>query len=220
MEWNNLSYLKNSKLNNCKPGHTRIFAENNVAINNCELHGTIYVGFGSYINSGAIRGTTEIGRYCSIGRDVKIGLGSHNLSSLSTSSFLEHLGNNDDAPDVCIQKSPERHLIIGNDVWIGDNTLIKKGIKIGNGAIIGAGSIVTKDVPNFAVIVGAPARIIKYRFNEETISKLENLKWWNIDPEILHNLPQGLTVESYIEILSHSQKKYEKSFKVIYPVLD
>lgn len=218
MERNNLSYLKDSKLNNCKPGHTRIFAENNVAINNCELHGTIYIGFGSYINSGAIRGTTEIGRYCSIGRDVKVGLGSHNLSSLSTSSFLEHLGNKEDAPDVCIQKSPERHLIIGNDVWIGDNTLIKKGIKIGNGAIIGAGSIVTKDVPNFAVIVGAPAKIIKYRFSNEIIDKLENLQWWNINPEILHKLPEGLSVERYIEILDDAQKTYKKSFKVIYPL--
>ena len=218
MERNNLSYLKDSKLNNCKPGHTRIFAESNVAINNCELHGTIYVGFGSYINSGAIRGTTEIGRYCSIGRDVKIGLGSHNLSSLSTSSFLEHLGNKEDAPDVCIQKSPERHLIIGNDVWIGDNTLIKKGIKIGDGAIIGAGSIVTKDVPNFAVIVGAPAKIIKYRFSNEIIDKLEHLQWWDISPEILHKLPEGLSVERYIEMLDDAQKAYKKSFKVIYPL--
>lgn len=218
MERNNLSYLKDSKLNNCKPGHTRIFAESNVAINNCELHGTIYVGFGSYINSGAIRGTTEIGRYCSIGRDVKIGLGSHNLSSLSTSSFLEHLGNKEDAPDVCIQKSPERHLIIGNDVWIGDNTLIKKGIKIGDGAIIGAGSIVTKDVPNFAVIVGAPAKIIKYRFSNEIIDKLEHLQWWDISPEILNKLPEGLSVERYIEMLDDAQKAYKKSFKVIYPL--
>tara|TARA_R110002124_G_scaffold126811_2_gene286600 strand:- start:4562 stop:5212 length:651 start_codon:yes stop_codon:yes gene_type:complete len=213
-----LSYFKDSKLNDCKLGHTRIFAEGNVAINSCELHGTIYVGFGSYINSGAIRGTTEIGRYCSIGRDVKIGLGSHNLSSISTSSFLEHLGNLKDAPDVRIQESPERHLIIGNDVWIGDNTLIKKGIRIGDGVIIGAGSIVTKDIPSFAIVVGTPAKIMRYRFDEETIEKLNRLKWWNINPKILHELPKGLSVKEYIEILDNVSEIYKKSYKVIYPI--
>lgn len=198
-------------------GHTRIFAESNVAVNNCELHGTIYLGFGSYINSGAIRGTTEIGRYCSIGRDVKIGLGSHNLSSLSTSSFLEHLGKLEDAPDVRVQNNPERHLIIGNDVWIGDNTLIKKGIKIGDGVIIGAGSIVTKDVPSFAIVVGAPAKVIKYRFDEYTIECLKKLKWWDISPEVLYNLPKGLSIENYIKIIEESLVNHDKCYKVIYP---
>ena len=214
-----MSVIKDSRLNNCKIGYARIFAEKNVNINNCELHGTIYFGFGSYINSGAVRGTTEVGRYCSIGRDVKIGLGSHNLSSISTSSFLEHLGRIEDAPNVVVQESPVRHVLIGNDVWIGDNTLIKKGIRIGNGVIIGAGSIITKDVPDYAVVVGTPAKIIKYRFDDETITRLQSLKWWDMNPQTLHKLPSGLSVTEYIKLLKDVPlDETKKSFEVIYPV--
>ncbi len=69
--------------------------------------------------------------------------------------------------------------IIGNDVWIGTRTMLIGGIHVGDGAIIGAGSIVTKDVPPYAVVAGNPARVIRYRFEEETIRKLEKIKWWN-----------------------------------------
>lgn len=71
---------------------------------------------------------------------------------------------------------------VGNDVWIGTGVLVvcgNKKLKIGNGAVIGAGSVVTKDVPPFAVAAGNPARVIKYRFSQEVIQKLEELKWWD-----------------------------------------
>lgn len=73
------------------------------------------------------------------------------------------------------------HTTIGNDVWIGWGVLIKGGVTIGNGAVIGARSVVTKDVPPYAVVAGVPAKVIKYRFEQEKIDLLQQLQWWNWD---------------------------------------
>lgn len=72
-----------------------------------------------------------------------------------------------------------RRITIGNDVWLGHNVIITNGANIGNGVIAGAGSIITKDVPDYAIVVGVPARIIRYRFNPEQIAALNRIKWWN-----------------------------------------
>ena len=77
-------------------------------------------------------------------------------------------------------------LTIGNDVWVGYNVIItNKCQNIGNGAVIGAGSVVTKDVPAYSIVAGNPAKIIRYRFDEETISIIEKSEWWNFTPEKL-----------------------------------
>ena len=73
------------------------------------------------------------------------------------------------------------HTTIGNDVWIGWDVLIKGGVTIGNGAVIGARSVVTKDVPPYAVVAGVPAKVIKYRFEQEKIDLLQQLQWWDWD---------------------------------------
>jgi acetyltransferase-like isoleucine patch superfamily enzyme len=77
---------------------------------------------------------------------------------------------------------------IGHDVWVGQNALILSGVKIGNGAIIGAGAVVTKDIPSYAIAVGNPARVIKYRFSEEIIYALNELEWWNLSDENIKKL--------------------------------
>ena len=71
--------------------------------------------------------------------------------------------------------------MLGNDVWVGDNCYIKAGLKIGDGAIIGAGSVVTHDVPPYAIVAGVPAKIIRFRFNAEYIQSLLESEWWNMD---------------------------------------
>ena len=68
---------------------------------------------------------------------------------------------------------------IGNDVWIGRSAIVLSGTSIGNGAVIGAGSVVTKDVPDYAIVAGNPAKLIRYRFDEQTIKELQSLKWWD-----------------------------------------
>ena len=74
---------------------------------------------------------------------------------------------------------------IGNDVWIGEAVFINDGITIGTGAVVGAHSVVTKDVPPYAIVAGAPARVLRYRFDDSTIQKLLDSKWWEWDDETL-----------------------------------
>ncbi len=77
---------------------------------------------------------------------------------------------------------------IGSDVWIGHSAIVLTGVSIGNGAVVGAGAVVTKDVPPYAIVAGNPARIIKYRFSEELIVRLEKTKWWSLDDEIIKKI--------------------------------
>ena len=79
--------------------------------------------------------------------------------------------------------------VIGNDVWIGDHVIIMHGITIGDGAVIGSGAVVTHDVPPYAIVVGVPGKIIKYRFDKKIISELEKLKWWNLPDYKVAELP-------------------------------
>jgi acetyltransferase-like isoleucine patch superfamily enzyme len=85
------------------------------------------------------------------------------------------------------QFTETKHTTIGNDVYIGANVFILDGVVIGDGAVVGAGAVVTRDVPPYAVAVGVPARVVKYRFDPETIQKLLQRQWWN-DPD--SKLPQ------------------------------
>jgi acetyltransferase-like isoleucine patch superfamily enzyme len=78
-------------------------------------------------------------------------------------------------------------VMIGHDVWVGANAVIRCGVTIGNGCIIGAGAVVTKDVPDFSIIGGVPAKLIRKRFSDEEIVKLQKLEWWNSSSESLKN---------------------------------
>lgn len=89
---------------------------------------------------------------------------------------------------------------IGNDVWIGDNVIIKNGVKIGDGAVVGLGAVVTKDVPPYAVVAGVPAKVIKYRFSDEIISELLELEWWNLEEDVIRQIPYD-NIEKAIEFI-------------------
>jgi len=111
---------------------------------------------------------TEIGKYCSIGENLITLPYSHFYKNASTYYFSR-------AGSYTLNK----RIHIQNDVWIGSNVLILGGITIHNGAVIGAGSVVTKDIPPYAIAVGNPAKVIKYRFSKALIKKLEKSAWWN-----------------------------------------
>lgn len=139
----------------------------------------VKIGKYTYVISGNIFSYTEVGRYCSISSNVSIGGESHPLDWLSTSpSQYDYLEYND-----------KKRTIIGNDVWIGTNVCIKAGITIGTGAVVGAGAVVVKDIPPYAIVAGVPARVLRYRFDEGTISQLLASKWWEKDIDELKGLP-------------------------------
>ena len=128
----------------------------------------------------------KIGKFCSIANEVYLGMANHTLNFISTSPIFTEKHNG--TGHRWIKKdiySPCDLTEIGNDVWIGYRVIMKCGVKIGNGAIIGAGSIVTKDVPPFAIVAGSPAAIIRYRFPTEIINKLHEIEWWLLDDDEL-----------------------------------
>ena len=142
------------------------------------------MGFGTYVGSNCcIYGS--IGKYCSIADRVRIVVGRHPTRNfISTHPAFFSLKKQAGFTYVTESKFEESNSIdntvhIENDVWIGYGALILPGITISNGAIIGAGAVVTKDVPPYAIVGGNPARIIRYRFNEDQIKSLLELKWWD-----------------------------------------
>jgi virginiamycin A acetyltransferase len=147
--------------------------------------------YGGCFESGRITAFTKIGRYCSFAEGVCIFNRNHpvNFKSMHPFFFNTAFGY--------VQKEvvPFRELIIGNDVWIGRNALILPSVKkIGNGAVIGAGAVVSKDVPSYAIVAGNPAKLIRYRFSESTIRKIEDSCWWEKDIEELKgNLEEFLS---------------------------
>lgn len=134
----------------------------------------------------------EIGRYCSLSWNVSIGAPSHPVDSVSMHAFSyrSKFGLCRDTPEtLAFPDKIWKKVVIGNDVWIGCNVVIKSGITIGDGAVIGAGAVVLKDVLPYEVVAGVPAKRIRFRFSENTISRLENIKWWDwSDKEIKKNI--------------------------------
>lgn len=131
--------------------------------------------------SGTRNGIT-IGAFCSIARHCAMYETFHNPQRTTTYFVEKNLLQIPPWPDAEMSKGPIR---IGNDVWIGASAQVMSGVTIGDGAIVGAGAIVTHDVPAYAIVGGNPARVIRYRFDDEAIARLISLKWWEWPEERL-----------------------------------
>jgi acetyltransferase-like isoleucine patch superfamily enzyme len=121
----------------------------------------------------------RIGKFCSIAANVSIGMADHPLHHLST-----HVATYEAPLFGLLRKSkpldqPKPIPVIGNDVWIARGATILRGVIGGDGAVVAAGAVVTRDVPAFAIVAGNPARIIRYRFEEEDIQRILASKWWD-----------------------------------------
>jgi len=181
------------------------------------------IGAFSYIVNGFFFNTI-IGRYCSIAEDVNIGWHSHPLHYVSTSPVFyqnfEFVYNLPPPPGVKInpsdfpKKTPPteiKKVEIGHDVWIGHGAFILPGVKVGHGAVIGARAVVTKDVPPYAVVVGVPAKVKKYRFKEEIIQDLLDLEWWNYAPWQLKGAPVD-DIKGFIDFVKNLKKSNVKPY--------
>ncbi len=151
---------------------------------------SLHLGAFSYAVSGYYF-ACRIGRYVSIGEDVQIGRHAHPSHWASTSPFFyqPHAGVLDLPLPAAASVRPEQFLLdappqsvelttIGNDVWIGHGAFIKPGVTIGDGAIVGAQSVVTRDVPPYAIVAGSPAIVRRYRFSEAIIARMAAVQWW------------------------------------------
>lgn len=150
---------------------------------------------------------SQIGKFVSISWNVTIGGANHDYERLTTHSFLYNSYDELKPEKYEGYNRFEKSCIVENDVWIGTNTVVLRGIKIGNGAVVGAGSIVTKDVPDYAIVAGNPAKIIKYRFAPQVIDKLLGLEWWNWGDEIIRKNYKYFEMEPTIECLNELEKK-------------
>ncbi len=142
----------------------------------------VNIGYGSYTGSNTTLKYCSIGKFCCISSDVNI-YGGEGHNYLNTAVYSPYWYKR--VFSVNVEEYRGDRTTIGSDVWIGTNSVILNGLYIGDGAVIGAGSVVTKDVQPYSIVVGNPAREIKKRFCDEYIESLLNIQWWNFPPNIL-----------------------------------
>jgi len=164
--------------------------------------------YGGCFDPRRVMAHTRIGRYCSFAEGVWILNRNHPIKFKSTHPYFF----NTTLGYVEQERIPMRPTVIGNDVWIGQNAIILASVSnIGDGAVIGAGTIVTKNVPDFAVVVGNPDKIVKYRFSEQTIRKLKQERWWDKDIDDLRaNLDDFTYVHEELGDTEESEFGYTK----------
>lgn len=175
----------------CNPGIHSVFEGANCVCDDSSFIG--YMGYGSYIGKKS-EIYEFIGKYTSVSSEVRVISGTHPTEFVSTSPvFLKgdncvnlSFGNGIDFQNMKYADTEKKYnVVIGNDVWVGQRALIMSGITVGDGAVIAAGAVVTHDVPPYAIVGGVPAKIIRYRFNDEQIKALLQIKWWNRPQEWL-----------------------------------
>lgn len=170
--------------NGCRFTDDTEIGVNSHILGGCLLNHSI-IGDYTYIGQNSRFQNTKIGNYCSVASDVICGLGNHPLNLFSTSPLFYRVNNTFKLKivDEDLDFSEYKPINIGHDVWIGTRAIILDGVNIGNGAVIAAGALVTKNVLPYAIVAGVPARVIKYR--DVKISKDE---WWNMSPQEVWNL--------------------------------
>ena len=145
---------------------------------NLFLHERTSIGNYNHVGNGTMMLNAKVGNYCSIAPYVKLGQMEHDLACVSTNTQI--FGPAHGITDFSGFKAPAT---IENDVWLAANVIVLQGVTVHTGAVVGAGAVVTKDIPPYAIAVGVPAKVVGYRFSAETVEKLIESKWWELPPK-------------------------------------
>ena len=197
-----------------------LFYEAPIRLADVELRRDIKIGGFTYLHGGKINLLSQVGRFCSIAPGLVSGEASHPTDWLSTSPFqytAEKFGFAGWDDDFQYRKRTKENCpsrfkpapVIGNDVWIGADVTLLNGVRIGDGAIVAAGAVVTRDVPSYAVVGGVPAQIIRMRFPSETIMRMLRLQWWKYHPRDL----SGLVFEQPASALDELERRIESGIE-------
>ncbi|RUA35653.1 MAG: antibiotic acetyltransferase [Bacteroidetes bacterium] len=199
---------KNPKTSNVIKITKESFIHKSVKLQNARISGNITIGKGTKIAGGVIINANskvdignytsingpntdiyakindvKIGSFCSIARNVQFQEFDHKFSNFTTYHFHRNILKTDIRDDI----ESKGNIEIGNDVWIGTQCVILSGAKVSHGAVIAANSVVTGEIPPYAIVAGSPAKVIKYRFNENQIKHLLRINWWDQDLSNLMN---------------------------------
>ncbi len=144
----------------------------------------------------------DIGRFVSIANSVVIGGGRHPMEWVGMSPVFYSGRDSVKTKFSTHAREPARRVRIGHDVWIGHSAIVLPGVEIDHGAVVGAGAVVTKSVPAYAIVAGNPARLIRQRFEPVVAARLLATRWWDMDESALHRLgPVFNNVEKFLEVV-------------------
>ena len=182
---------------NCSFGEgVRIYSK--VLIANSNIDSFSYIGVKSILKN------CSLGKFCAVGPEVYIGLGQHPVNGVISTYPGFYSAHASGVLSLNVDSSIQEYepVSIGNDVWIGARSMILDGVKIGDGAVIAAGSVVTRDVEPYTVVGGVPAKLIKKRFSDEEVDKLIRFAWWNKEIDFLkENSKLMLNPKDFFELL-------------------
>lgn len=194
----------------------RVELGNNVIINRRNYINDSSIGNYSYTGINTIINFSILGKFCSIARNVDIGGDDHDYHKVSM--FPEYRVHQIIGHAELSGVKKNDYCVIGSDVWIGAGAIVLGKVKIGDGAVIGGGAVVTKDVPPYAIVVGVPAKIIGYRCSQENINELLRLKWWDWpDAVLLKHMKDFIEMDINDETISCMKSIYENEVLVNNP---
>lgn len=172
----------------------------------CKIDKGVEIGDHTFINeyTRVDFNCRSIGKYCSISHNVKIGMGPHPLGYFSTSPVFYSKARGFSGKELYDEIAEKGYTSVGNDVFIAANAIILAGVTVGDGSVVAAGSIVTKDVPPYAIVAGNPARIVRYRFDEETRRRLLESRWWDMDVNSLLDISE-VDVKPFLDRLEKTR---------------
>lgn len=178
-----------------------------IAFHGVSIFPHVRIGRHSYMNGGMIRSRVHIGRFCSIGRNVVLSAGDHPLDALTTHPVAWQARAPLRRPETSQRRPRPVVTEIGHDVWIGDNVVVMSGVSVGTGAVIGANAVVTRDVAPYAIVAGAPARVLRPRFEPEIAARIEALCWWDWPDERLREAIPDMQAMAIGDFLDRWEKR-------------